>query len=155
MLGIYTYAPEDIQVSLSGYNLKDFAAGTFVEVIPNNPSFTRVGGIRGKSTRVRQRDKSGTVIIKIQQTSPVNDLLSKIVLMDEIQMTGLLELTIKDLGGSTTNLFKNCYISQIDKLAYTDEDTTAREWRINYEVLGRYYIGGNRMPSLDFLKVFN
>lgn len=155
MLGVYTFSPEDVTISLSGFVIKDLAPDSFVEVIPNAPSFLHVDGIRGKTTRVRQRNKSGTIILRIQQTSPVNDLLSKIVLEDEIQMTGLLEVAISDAGGSTTSLYQNCYIREVAKLSYSGSELQPREWYINYEVGSRNYVGGNKMPALDFLKVFN
>ena len=155
MLGLYTFSPKDVVISLSGLVIKDFAKGSFVEVTLNNPPFSEVAGIRGKSTRKASRDKSGKVLIRLQQTSPLNDVLSHISERDSVTYTGLLSLSITDSGGSTGLLFKSCYIASPPNLIFSGEDLADREWLINFEYISRYHVGGNRNPALDFLSSLN
>lgn len=155
MIGLYTYSPKDIVVSLSGLVIKDFAKGSFIEIAMNNPPFTSVAGIRGKSTRKYSRDKSGRVTIRLQQTSPINDILSHIHEKDQVSFTGLLSLSVTDASGSTGILLKNCYIASAPSLGLSGDDLMDREWVINFEIISRYHVGGNKNPTLNFLSHLN
>lgn len=152
MLGIpNTYSPEDIQILINEYVVTDLAQDSFVEINRNSPNFQHVPGIRGKGSRKHLRDKSGTIILRILQTSNTNNVLSTIARVDQETQAGVLALTIRDLKGDSSFQFLNCYITGEPNIVYSGSSTVAREWIINYEYVSDYYVGGNAKSPLDIL----
>ena len=52
---------------------------------------------------------------------------------------------------STGNEKKFFGASTIPNKSYQGSSTTANEWVINYDAIGRYHVGGNQKSPLDFL----
>jgi len=146
-----TFSPEDIVFSVNDYRVTDFADGTFVDINKNSQNFRQVRGIRGKHTRVHTRDRSGVITFRMMQTSNQNDLLSQLANADDLNMTGLLLVTIRDIGGQTGLQFGNAYLDGLPNLSFQGSTTTPREWKIFYEFVTRYDVGGNERSPLDFL----
>src|SRR5690554_2179517 len=96
-----TFSPEDVNLLINGFELTGFDSESFIEVIPNSDYFRHIPGIRGKHSRKRLRDRSGTVRVRIMQTHPDNEILTRIVQADDFNYTGLLNITIVDVGGQT------------------------------------------------------
>jgi len=147
-----TFAPDDIVFVINDYRITDFADGTFIDINKNSPNFRQVRGIRGKHTRVHTRDRSGVISIRIMQTSNQNDILSELANQDDLNQTGLLLVTLRDVGGQTALQFGNAYIESTPNISYQGGQTTAREWRINFEFITTYNVGGNERSPLDFLE---
>jgi len=148
---IGTFSPKDIVLSINDYQIKDFTDGTFIEVLQNSPSYRAVKGIRGKHTRVHQRDNSGTLKFRMMQTSHQNNVLSEIALDDKINQTGLLLVTLRDVGGDTGIQFTNAYLEGFPNVSYQSTSTSPIEWNINYEHITTYYVGGNKKSVFDFI----
>ncbi len=148
---IATFSPEDIVFVINDYQITDFASGSFIEVNKNKPFFRPEKGIRGKHTRVRNRDRSGTVVIRLMQTSNQNDILNKIAYEDDLNQTGLLFVTIRDVGGNTGLQLGNAYLEGPPNLSFQGDTTSPREWVIHYEFFARYDVGGSQRAPLDFL----
>lgn len=144
-----TYSPKEIVLAINDYVLSDFSDGTFIELKKNKPYFKKVEGIRGKHTRVAQRDKSGELKFSLLQSSSQNDTLSKLALEDAYNQTGLLEVILKDSGGSTLIYLINAYIDGPPDKSYKASDTSSNEWTIQYEALGAYVVGGAGRGLLD------
>lgn len=151
MSKVNSFSPDDIVFSINDFLVKSFAEGTFIDIVQNSPYFRIVPGIRGKHTRVRNRDRSGTVVIRIMQTSKDNEILTKIVESDDLNQTGRLNITIRDVGGQTGMQLINAFIEGPPNAAFSSNQTMAREWRIHYQATSRYYVAGNEKPMLDIL----
>ncbi|MBG23778.1 MAG: hypothetical protein CMF22_10025 [Idiomarinaceae bacterium] len=150
-----TFSPKDIVFSINDYLITDFANGTFININKNSPNFMQVRGIRGKHTRVRTRDRSGSVTFSLMQTSNQNDLLSELAYQDDVNQTGHLLLTIRDVGGQTSLQFGNAYLASTPNLSYGAASTTPREWTINFEFITTYEVGGNERSPFDILDNLN
>lgn len=150
-MALGTYSPLDIVMTLNDYKLSDFAEGTFIEVTQNSYNFKPVRGIRGKHTRVRNRDRSGTITFRLSQTSPQNDILSKLAYQDDINQSALLFVVLRDVGGLEGVQAVNAYLEGYPNLTYKGDTTTPREWRIHYETFARYQLGGGSQGLFDFL----
>lgn len=148
---VFTYSPEDVTMIINDHELKGFASGAFLRVIKNSPDFIPKPAIRGRNSRVAQRDKSGRIEFSLLQTSPDNDILSKIVNYDVFHQTGLLNVIIKDTGGSTAVQFLDCYLESIPDFEFSSGSTQERKWRINFSYISNYHLGGNRNNQLDFI----
>lgn len=149
-MNLGTFSPKEVVLAINDYEIKDFAEGTFLELNKNSPYFRQVRGIRGKHTRVANRDKSGTLRFSLMQTSNQNDTLSSIALQDALSQTGLLNITLRDIGGSTGVYLVNAFIDGPPDKTYQAAQTTPNEWTIQYEALGAYHVGGNQKSLLEF-----
>lgn len=142
-----TYRPEDVNLSLGTYRITGF---TEVRVAQNAKTFRHESGLRGKTTRVKTRDRSGSITISMQQTSPDNDLLSQIVSQDEVNQTGRFELTLTDTSGQSSLIFQYGYFEGYPDMGFSQEGQT-REWVFNYQDVVEYSVGGNSNSTLDLL----
>lgn len=147
-----TFSPSDVVMTINDYQLSDFAEDSFIEINQNSQRFRQVRGIRGKHSRIHTRDRSGTVTFRIMQTSNQNNILSQIANDDDINFTGLLLVNIVDVGGTTGVQFGNAYLEGLPNLSFQSSTTSPREWRLNFEFITRYDVGGNEKGSLDFLQ---
>lgn len=146
-----SFSPSDVIMTINDYRLEDFASGSFIEINQNSQRFRPARGIRGKHTRIHTRDRSGTVVFRLMQTSKQNTILSKLANEDDLNMTGLLLVNIVDVGSDTGVQFGNAYLEGLPNLSFQSDSTTPKEWRINFEFITRYDVGGNQKAPLDFL----
>ncbi len=142
-----TYRPEDVNISLGTYRITGF---TEVRIAQNAKAFRHESGLRGKVTRVKTRDRSGSVVISMQQTSPDNDLLSQIVSQDEVSQTGRFNLTIIDTSGQSSIILQQGYFDGYPDMGFSTEGQT-RDWTFNYQDVVEYAVGGNANSSIDLL----
>lgn len=144
-----TFSPEDVNLFINGFEVTGFDSESFIDVIPNSDYFQHVPGIRGKHSRKRLRDRSGTVRVRLMQTHPDNEIFTRIVQTDDFNYTGLLNITIVDVGGQTYYQYGNCYITGIPSTTFNSSSLQAREWTINYEYVISDYLGGNNAPPIQ------
>lgn len=142
-----TYRPEDINLLIGTYRVTGF---TEVSVRRNQPAFKDETGLRGKTTRVKNRDNSGVATITLQQTSPDNDLFSQIVSQDQIYQTGRFTLTLTDTGGQSSLVLVDGYFRSKPDVSFSS-DPTSREWEFVYQREVDYAVGGNSNSTLDLL----
>lgn len=142
-----TYRPEDVKLLIGTYQVTGW---TEIRIAQNAKSFRHESGLRGKTTRVRNRDKSGAVTISMLQTSPDNDLFTQIVTQDEMSQTGRFSLTLTDLSGQSSIILRYGYIEGYPDMGFSSEGQT-REWVYNYQDIVEYAVGGNANSSIDLL----
>lgn len=128
------YDPGSIVVQFNGVEILGFADGTFVMAERTEDAFTKSVGAGGDVTRVRSRDRSGTVTVTLQAESPVNDLLTAIQLQDELTGLGTGEVMVKDLIGTTLVMGADAWIRKIPAVEYS-KDAGTREWIIDVGTL--------------------
>ena len=146
---VNTFDPSKIVFSLNDYQVTGFIEGSFLEVIQSSPYFRTARGIRGKSTRVRTRDRSGVVNIRLMQTSPDNEVLSKIVEQDDANQTAMLSATLRDVGGQSGLQFGGAFLEGPPNIGFSSTETQLREWKLHYQYITRYYVGGNQAAPLE------
>jgi len=143
MLPVYTYSPEEVDFILCGYKLQGWSS---IAVSRAAPVFTKVTGIRGKSTRVRNKDTSATIFIDLVRTSPANTILSEIVRLDSIHGTGRLELLIKDKQGGSLYSSVEAFIEGYPDDAFTTEINN-RRWVVNCLSTSDWNVAGNEQAQ--------
>lgn len=148
---IRTYSPEDILLSINDYLVTDFDSGSFIKVNQNSFNYRQVRGIRGKHTRVHTRDRSGVVSFRLMQTSEQNKILSELANQDDVDQTGRLLVVLRDVGGSTGIQLANAYLEGNPNISYEARSTSSLEWRIYYEFVTRYDVGGDQRGVIDLL----
>lgn len=147
MSEVYTYDPEDVVLNFGGYQAVGWDK---ITIKRNSPSFTFIKGINGKNTRVATFDTSATIIFAVIQTSPTNEVLSRVHEEDIINGSGRLEVTLKD--GSGQSLFSSieAYIPEFPEVVYSD-NIEYYQWTIICQSTEDFHIGGNVSPSESFI----
>lgn len=133
-LVVITFGPHVV----TGYN-----DGSFVKASRDEDTFTKRVGADGFGTRVRMRNKGGSVELTLEQTSPSNDFLAATLAADELLGTGVMPLVVKDLNGTTVVAAAEAWIR---KSADVEEgkDATSRTWILDTCVLD-LFAGGNAL----------
>jgi len=135
-----TFDPKEVSVIYGPLILRGFSEDK-ISIVRDNPAWEMVIGADGESTRVKSNDRSGTITLTLQQSSPSNDDLSTVALADETSNGGLLPLFIKDNLGTTVASAASAYIEQIPEASFgkTQND---RVWVLKTDNLV-VFLGGN------------
>lgn len=137
---MFTYDPAKVVVNVAGVNLEGYADGTFVTAERTSDTYTKSTGADGRTTRVKQNDKSGSITITLQQTSPSNNHLSAIMVLDESSGEGIVPVTIKDILSSSLIASSYAWVKKPPASPYAKENSN-REWVFDCAVL-EMFIGG-------------
>jgi hypothetical protein len=140
-MAIATYDPGKIVVSFAGRLITGFADGTFVNAERTEDAFALTIGARGEGARTRSRNQSGTVTLTLMQSSLSNDVLSAIASADALAGSGVGEMFIKDLNGTTLIAAGNAWIKKLPSVEM-GKDLSNREWVFECEALA-INVGGN------------
>lgn len=106
------YSSAEVNIAWGGVPFKGLAGEGFVTITPNSDvTVEDIGADSGLSTSISP-DRTGTVVIQLQQVSPTNRLLGGLI---TDQLTGSkkfkrADLTIVDPSGSVIVLCKGAYI---------------------------------------------
>lgn len=138
---VRTYDPGQVVVTWGGLIFDGFMSGTFVTVSRTAKSFEKFTGANGEVTRVRKRDRSGTVKISLLQTAIGNAALSAYLALDEEGADQVKPLSVKDLSGASLYEAPQAWISGPPEAAFS-EGEEGREWEFDCGKL-RMTSGGN------------
>jgi hypothetical protein len=144
---VLTYAPSSVILLVSGLAISGWDR---IAITPNSPVFRQIRGIRGKNTRTRIKDTSATVVIEVPQTELINEVFSKIVEADSVIGNVRLELTLKEMTGSTLFTTTVAYIDSRPEVVYTDK-MEKRVWTIRCDE-SNMYVGAARNPALGIVQ---
>lgn len=148
---IGTYSAMDVQVVITQestglvYRLVGFMEDSMVTVTPAVDTYTAYNGADNTGARIHNGNKSATVTVTLQQTSPSNDILTRLLLNDvrSRRNEGLFSVMIKDASGRSVATARQAYISKVPEISYTN-NMSSREWMIqafNADV----FVGGNSL----------
>src|SRR6266702_8686783 len=129
-MGTKTYDPNQIKANFGPHLLTGFAKGTFIKVTRDEDTFKKYVGADGVVTRIRSRNKSGSIEFTLSQASPSNDFLSAIALQDELLGTGIMPAAVKDMNGTTLAAGGEAWVVKPAETEYGD-DATTRPWKID------------------------
>ena len=138
-LAVYTYSPEEVDFIVSGYKITGWNS---IAISRMNAGFTHVAGVRGKNTRIRNRNSGATIFVDVVRTSPVNTVFSEIHRKDLIYGTGRLEIMIKDKQGGSLYSSIEAYIDKYPDDAFTTEMNN-RRWTINCQSTNDWNVAGS------------
>lgn len=121
------YDPGRVVMTFSGILLQGFMDGTFISAERAEDAFSTSVGASGDVTRVRSRDRTGTVTATLQAASPTNDLLTAVAWQDELFGLGYGPLMVKDLNGTMLISATVAWIKKFPTAEFADE-ASGREW---------------------------
>lgn len=123
-----TYDPKSVIFTFRGVPLTGYAPGTFVTVSRASDGVSLVVGSDGETTRVRSRNRSGTITLTLRAESPSNDVLTAAYLADEKGLaTGRGPAGLTDLSGSSVVVSQDAWIQKLPDMGFGDSSGT-REW---------------------------
>ena len=140
---ILTYAPSEVVLLIAGFQVIDLVS---VKLNWNTERFSVVKGIRGKNTRVRNKDTGAVIEIDVLQTSITNDVFSQIVTLDEKSQVGNLSVSLKDNSGSTVVVSSNAFLASYPNFELKDV-LQPRTWKLVLLSTDQAIVGGNLKPA--------
>lgn len=142
---VNTYNPKDVSLNIGGYPIAGWQS---ITIARSAKGFTVVRGIRGKSTRVRNKDTSATIVISLMASSPTNDVFSQIHALDLESGTARIALTLKDTSGSSVFSTNEAYITGYPSVSFTGQ-IGDRVWELFAQSTESYNVGGNSRPNTN------
>lgn len=140
---VNTYSPKDVILTIGGYQLTGWQN---ITVSRSAKSFTVIRGIRGKNTRVSNKDTSATITFSLIQSSQGNDVLSTILTADEENGTARLAITLKDRSGGSIFSSNEAFITGFPVSTFSGQ-FEYRSWEIFAQSTSTYNVGGNAEGS--------
>ena len=135
-----SYDPSQVVITFMGANMHGLA-DDFIEAERHEDAFSLQIGADGEAARSRNRNKSGTVKLKLLQASVSNDALSGLAALDAAGGVGSGPLMVKDLNGTTLLLAPVAWIKKLANTTYGKEHGH-REWTFETGEL-TLFVGGN------------
>jgi hypothetical protein len=124
-----TYSPQDVILSVGGYQISGYADGTFISVEREVDAYTKVVGADGEVSRTRSANRSGSLTLTLKQTSNGNAVLGSFMASDEADDSGSFDIILKD--NLDNNIFSSIgWVRKVPTYEYGSEESN-REWAID------------------------
>lgn len=138
-----TYKGDQVFVTVGSVLVTGFSDGDAITVKRNEDLYSTKVGIDGGVARVRSADKTGTIEIKLLQTSKVNDDLSDMFYIDNFSDDGspVLPVSVTDGNGRTLCSAGQAWLKTVPEVSFGKE-IGDRTWVFECADL-KMYVGGN------------
>lgn len=126
------YSADEVTLQIGGKLIDaGFAEGEFISIEEAAPRVVKAVGTDGEVTIGRHNDRSGTIKIKLMQTSDGNDVLADMAKQNEDGpgLPGVRSLYIRDRNGRAIHEADACWVEQAPTVSY-DRGATVREWTL-------------------------
>lgn len=137
-MGVQTYDPKKILMSLGTHQVTGYADGTFINYEPGGDGVTKVVGCDGEVARSLNPDATGKLTPTLLAYSPTVAWAQKQYELDKQTGDGMFPVLVKDLKGNTVISSANGWIVKSPAREYGRE-TPTREIEID---LGEVTIDG-------------
>lgn len=138
-----TYKGDQVFVTVGPVLISGFSDGDAITVKRAEGLYTSKVGIDGGVARVRNANKSGSIEIKLLQTSKVNNELSDLFYVDNFNEDGspVLPISVTDGNGRTLCSAGHAWLKSVPDVTFGKE-LTDRMWSFECADL-KIYVGGN------------
>jgi hypothetical protein len=144
-MGLFTYDPSQVVITIGGVPMSGFTDGTFLEINRNEPTWNLVVGADGFATRGKTNNFSGTMNLTLKQSSPSNDVLSGFLALDELSNSGVVPILVKDVSGNSLYFSAQGWISTYANSTFAKE-ITDRTWIISLADVD-IFVGSNNLTE--------
>jgi hypothetical protein len=110
------YAADKVSVIVGGTPITGFAEGAFVDVARAVESATLYVGADGKGTMVINPNKSGTIVVRLKQSSLSNAVLSSLE-----ATSAVVPVIVKDTSGNSLHSAAKAFVSTMPTSTYAQE----------------------------------
>lgn len=147
MSSFHQYDPGKLIVSLGllPSPISGYQKGTFIKIARDAQAFMKFVGSDGETTRVRNRNRSGSMEITLQQGSASNATLSALAEVDELTGQGVVPMTFMDMSGTSPQSVAASTYAWIRKkpdMTFGGESEEGRVWIFDLASMD-FFIGGN------------
>lgn len=136
-----TYDPKEVIVVVGGFTLSAFAEDTFVEIERNEDAFALAIGADGKGVRTKSANKSGTIKIRLQPTSPSNAILDTYANADDLDGSGAVPVLVKDNRGNDLHVCEQAWVKKKPNKQYSGSKAENLEWILETDNLNSIIAG--------------
>lgn len=112
-MAFQTYDPQKVTVSVANITITGYATGSFVKVSRDEDAFVKTVGADGLVARTRNANRAGSIEVTLLQSSPSNDALSALALLDETSGTGVGAAQVKDVSGTSIASAQNAWVKKL------------------------------------------
>lgn len=136
-----TYDPQLVVVTW-GMIIAGYADGEMVTAEYDEDAFTVKTGTQGDTVHIRSANLNATATVTLQQSSPINSVLSTLAALDRIPGNNVVRpFQIKDLNGDTVIASPAARIQRVAASPFSN-DSENRQWSfLLYKA--RVHIGGS------------
>lgn len=143
----HQYDPGKIIVSLGlvPAPITGYQKGTFLKVARDAQAFMKFTGSDGEVTRVRNRNRAGSMELTLQQGSQSNAVLSALAALDEASGTGVTPVTFMDMSGTlpqSVGAATYAWIRKMPDATFGGETEEGRVWIFDLASMD-FFLGGN------------
>jgi hypothetical protein len=138
---LYTLDFKKVLLLVGTSRIQGFADGEGFTFDLDEDLYTKTTGADGDTARSRRHGQSANLKINLMQTSPSNDILMALAVLDRVNNAGVVPVTVKDLLGTTLIFAPYCWVKKTPPAAFGKE-VASREWMIDIANT-ELYIGGN------------
>lgn len=142
-MAVNTYSPSEVKISVAGHLVSGLTEQSFVDIAFTNDRITMEKGADGEVARVINSDDSATITLRLQQTSPSNDVMTALYQADVISKSATFPITVEDKLGTTKYVCDAAWITQLPSVTFSN-GVESREWVIQCGTLAAAIIGGNQ-----------
>lgn len=129
-MGVKTYSPKDINLTMGGVDITGFADGTFLTIARENPLFSKVVSADGKEVaRARNDDRSGTAELTLLHTADSNVYLDSLRRRDERFGDAVVTFKVSDRKSGVQIFSGQAWVGEIASVEYGKE-IGERQWVI-------------------------
>lgn len=144
---VLTYVPSNVVMIMNGYQVKGW---TSISITRATPVFRQVRGIRGKNTRIRNKDTSATITIETLQTELLNEVMSLVLQADAATGTGRLEISLTEATSTSFFTTTTAYITGYPEVKHGSEIATV-VWTLTCED-SQMFIGNARSAAVALVE---
>jgi hypothetical protein len=138
-----TYKGDQVFVTVGPVLVSGLSDSDAITVKRNEELYTTKVGIDGSVARIRNANKTGTIEIKLLQTSKANDELSELFYVDNFNDDGspVLPISVTDGSGRTLCSTGQAWLKAVPEISFGKE-VGERVWAFECADL-KMFIGGN------------
>ena len=139
-----TFDGSEVHVIIGALPLSGFSDGDSVTATRAGDLFATRSGLDGSTARAKNTDKSGTIEVRLLQTSAANDALSALMNMDSLGLEGnaVFPISVIDMSGRTVIAGSECWLQTPPPVAFSTNAVSERVWVFRAAAL-QLYVGGN------------
>ena len=145
-MAVHTYDPSQAILAVNGIPISGYSDGTGIKVSRSNDMYTKKTGMDGVTSRAKSSDRSGEIVITLAQTSPSNDVLSTLAVLDETANAGVIPVIVSDLSGRSIHASSSAWVRKSADAEY-GKDISDRQWTIDCTDL-TMFVGGNPADTI-------
>lgn len=129
-MAIQTYNPSSVTLLLALlYEVTDFSPTDMITLSKDSPNFSTSKGGAGGVERIHNADLTYTLQISLSQTSPSNQVLNSLSILDNVSKRAVFPIYSKDSSGNSVFFCSSCWIEEPAEASYS-LDIETRIWRI-------------------------